>query len=497
MTESPGGLRVLGRNAVIYGIGNVLARGVSFFLLPIYTRHLTPADYGLLAMLDLTVDIAAMLFSKGMASGMTRFYFKTSDEERRRTVVCSAFALETSLAVLATSVLWFGAPLIQPHVLGPLGSPAMLRLAAVNFLLGTLAVVPGLLLLVRQQAGAAVNVSMLRLAIQVAAGLTFVVGFQLGAIGLLWATFLANLVNGALLVAWLLRYTGFRVSREIIGDLWRFGVPNQMSWVGTFVLNFGDRFFLQRFHGAAVVGLYGIGYTFAFLLIQLGCSPFLNSWNPMRHQLARRPREERDVIYNDQTRWYVAVMLALATGIALFARPVIRVLTPLAYHSAANVVPLLMLAYLFEVWSQSSMFAIEVSEQTSAASRATWLAVVVALVLYVALIRPFGPVGAAMTAVVSLGVRAVGIHRAAQRLWPITYAYGPVLRMGACAVLAVLVPQIARPSSSWVDMAQSAALFVGFAGAVWLLGLTDADRGRARGTFAEGLLVVRRLRLSS
>src|SRR5262245_59638347 len=117
MTRSPGGLRAIGRNAIIYGFGNVMARGVGFFLLPVYTRYLTPADYGLLALLDLTVDIAAMLFSKGLVSGVTRFYFKTSDEGERKTIVCSAWVLEISLATGATFVLWAVAPLIQRYFL--------------------------------------------------------------------------------------------------------------------------------------------------------------------------------------------------------------------------------------------------------------------------------------------------------------------------------------------------------------------------------------------
>ena len=66
-----------------------------------------------------------------------------------------------TMATVAASVLWLSAPLIYQRFLAPVGSPGLVRLAAVNFLLGTLAIVPGLLLLVRQQAGRAVSLGQL------------------------------------------------------------------------------------------------------------------------------------------------------------------------------------------------------------------------------------------------------------------------------------------------------------------------------------------------
>ena len=54
-------MKRLGRNTLVYGIATVLSRLVSFVMLPIYTRYLTPADYGLLAILDLSLEIAVLL----------------------------------------------------------------------------------------------------------------------------------------------------------------------------------------------------------------------------------------------------------------------------------------------------------------------------------------------------------------------------------------------------------------------------------------------------
>ena len=42
--------RRLGRDAALYSIGVLLGRAVSFIMLPVYTRYLSPADYARLSM---------------------------------------------------------------------------------------------------------------------------------------------------------------------------------------------------------------------------------------------------------------------------------------------------------------------------------------------------------------------------------------------------------------------------------------------------------------
>ena len=39
-------LKQLGGDALVYGFGGAIAKGLSFLLLPIYTRIFTPAEYG-------------------------------------------------------------------------------------------------------------------------------------------------------------------------------------------------------------------------------------------------------------------------------------------------------------------------------------------------------------------------------------------------------------------------------------------------------------------
>ncbi|RME28056.1 MAG: lipopolysaccharide biosynthesis protein, partial [Candidatus Zixiibacteriota bacterium] len=62
------------KQSSVYMAGQLLSRLISFIMLPIYTRFLTPADYGILELLSMTVDIVAMLAGAGISAALLRFY---------------------------------------------------------------------------------------------------------------------------------------------------------------------------------------------------------------------------------------------------------------------------------------------------------------------------------------------------------------------------------------------------------------------------------------
>ena len=238
---------------------------------------------------------------------------------------------------------------------------------------------------------------------------------------MLFSTLITYLLLGGSLAVWLLRQTGIHFDFGVVRELRRFGVPYQLTWAGSFLLTFGDRFFLQAGWGVAAVGLYGMAYQFGFLLSQLGATPFLSAWNPHRHQLVLLPPAERDRRYDQGFFYFNLLLITVAMGIAVFIRPVIKVMTTADFHTAAYLVPIILLAYVAEAWAEVFRFAFDVTEHTRCSTYATWIVVAVVLVLYMVLIPRYGAYGAAVATVLGFSLRALLVYLWAQHLWPIHY----------------------------------------------------------------------------
>lgn len=468
----------LGRNTALYTLAGLITRGVSFLLLPVYTRFLTTADYGVMQLLDITVDIAAILFVAGMTAGMQRYYFAAKSDAERNAVVSTTFALEFGLGALAAAALFATAPLASLIGLTEPGHVFLVRIAACNFLLGVLSSVPLLLLQSQKRAGAFLAATLAKLAMQVTLNLVFLVWFQMGVLGILYAGFIANLVMGAVLCVWLVRSVGFHVHTEVLRQLRAFGVPYQISTAGSFILVFGDRFFLGASRTIGEVGLYGLAYQFGFLLSSLVEGPFIRAWNPMRFQQLELSRAERDSAYNHGLSILAVTLVFTATAIVLFTPPVIQFVTTPEFHPAAKLVPIIVAAYVTQSYTQVVAFGIDVSARTKWYTYATWTSVVVILVLYTVLIPRFGGFGAAWATLAAFLVRFGMTYRFAHAVWPISYRWGRVLRATGVGIGCEVARVMISPSGVGAGLAWGVALLIACALGLWSVALDSDERAQ-------------------
>jgi len=86
----------------IYMFGDVLRYSVSLVMLPIYTRYLTPEDYGVVELLSMLIDFSAILFGARVGQSVFRFYCTADNQTDKNTVISSALFLDVILAQLSS-----------------------------------------------------------------------------------------------------------------------------------------------------------------------------------------------------------------------------------------------------------------------------------------------------------------------------------------------------------------------------------------------------------
>src|SRR5688500_15807481 len=83
--EAPAGkgMTGVGRQTLIYGLGLILGKGVGLLMLPVYTRFLTPADYGVLELVEMTLELISIAAGAQLALGIFRYYHKAQTEQEK------------------------------------------------------------------------------------------------------------------------------------------------------------------------------------------------------------------------------------------------------------------------------------------------------------------------------------------------------------------------------------------------------------------------------
>src|SRR5918996_1792367 len=384
------------RHSAIYGLGSIVARVLAVLLLPLYTRYLTPSDYGLIETLVALSAVLTALVAQAMKSAFFRFYFDSAAPERRLLVVRTAFWY---VLAASTAVLVAGVALAQPiswllfHTRSHDGLviAAFVGLwAAMNYEQMTS------LFRVEQRSTAYVAATLTNVALTIAATVLLVVVFDKGPLGVLVGNLTGTLLVYFALLAYNRGALGLQFDRSLYRAMNRFGLPLVPSAVALWLTNFSDRFFLVKLADAHEVGLYSIGVRVASAIVLL-LTAFRMAWPAFAYSI-EDDREARRT-YSFVLTYVVCVCCWLALALGLLAPWILRLITTEPFYAAENVVAPL----AFGVAAFGAFVVVQIGTGRARRTATNWVVTGVAALFNVALnlilIPPYGRMGAAVAMV--------------------------------------------------------------------------------------------------
>ncbi len=418
------------RDSAIYAVPAAVSTGTSFVTFPLYAHHFLPGAYGILDLLSFASTLLVLTVALEIYQGVGRYVTGEKDFAVVRAYVSTALWWTMACYLLfGAFVLAFARP-ISSVMLGGSAPVSLLRIA----LLWT--AVQGVLTLLQAQLRwqlrpkAFAIASGINALVTAGSGLAFVFVAHLGVAGVLWGQ-LAGSAAALMFVGVQLRATvQLSFDRARWRQMVRFSAPLVISNTGVFLNLYADRFVIQHMRSLGDVGRYGVASRVAMLTMLL-LMGFQGAAVPLflsRKEDPSTPGEIARIF-----RLFCALALAMGLGLSILAQPLLRVLAAAPYQSAAAVVPFLVVSTLF---ANMYMFApgLVIAERTGVMARLTVVAGICNLALAVALVPPFGILGAGVaTAVTSVGW-FVALMRASQLCYRVPHHFSQLITAAAVAV---------------------------------------------------------------
>src|SRR5436189_148542 len=96
-------LKRLGASLAAYQVADVVSKFMAVALLPVYTRYIDPAGYGVVELLANGVIFVSIVIRFGIVESFLRFYFDDEDQDRRDALArrATGFLLVASSAAAA------------------------------------------------------------------------------------------------------------------------------------------------------------------------------------------------------------------------------------------------------------------------------------------------------------------------------------------------------------------------------------------------------------
>jgi len=432
---------------VIYGIGSMLRGLASFILLPLYTTYLTTADYGLVELLNIVLDLAVLLLGSRVAVGIFKFYSDAPDAYEKSKVIGSALFLLLIANLLAISILFVSAEALTGVLDAPEGFDFALRIFSLSLIFAAFNEIYFAYLRVEDLPVHYVGMNFFKLLLQVALNIFFIVYMEMGYWGIILGAVLSNLVITIVFSLWLLPRIGFRIGRKHCTNLISFSLPIIISSVGMYYITFGDRYFIKYYHTIETVGVYALAYKFGFILFALVWAPFSTYWSAQSFDYAKQPGAEK--LFGNVFFFANVILITAATGMIVLTPDFIHLVAQPGYWGAIDVVPWIVSAYVLQCWTEYIRFGILQSGKTYYLAYATYATVFLITVLYLYWIPSEGGVGAAKATLVAFIVRFAIIYYFSQRLFPIAIPWRRLFYLIMYFIFLSLWIEVIIPAGNW------------------------------------------------
>jgi O-antigen/teichoic acid export membrane protein len=443
-------LSFLAKHSVIYGIGNMLSRIVAFVMLPIYTRHLTPFDYGVLEIIDTTTSMIGLVAGLGAANALTRFYYDFESVQDRNKVVGTTYALAiltlaVAICLLLPSAGWFARVLFDSDRFAHYFAVAFVTLA-----IGLLIDIGQTYLRVRERSILFVGISTANLLLSVCLNIYFVVFRELGVLGILYASLIAKVAIGVPLTIAVIWRVGLRFDRRLAAGMYRYSMPLIPSELAGVAIGYSDRYLINHYLSTADAGIYGLAQKLGTVLHLLITSPFLLSYMPRRFELGKRA--DAPLTFATIFDYHMLVLITGSVALALFGKEILVLMTTPPFYAASTLIPWIAAAMVVLAAKYHFEFGIMYSKQTRYQMYINLASAALHLLLNVVLIRVMGLWGALVASLVAFSVRSALCLRISSRLYHIPYDFGRTGRLLLLAV-AITAAGVALEGGNWRDIA--------------------------------------------
>jgi O-antigen/teichoic acid export membrane protein len=414
-------------NSLIYSGLQILQGGIGFLLLPVYTRFLTPDDYGIVSVVSAVAAFLGIFYLMGLNGSVYRYYFdfKDNPEELRRFWGTIVTFLLLSSSVFTLMLMVFGPFVLRPFIGNVKYYPYML-FGIIGAALLPIFTIYQFLQQARHNAREYGVLKLSNFVVLSFLTIFLIVVFRLKAMGPILA---ATLTSGLFFAFTLWKMRGrtvFGIEGRYLKKSLSYGLPIVPHTLTGWVTGFLDRLLVNNFVSTAAVGIYNIGCLFGGIQGFVNCA-VNQAYTPWFFEEMRKGDTGK------VKKFFILAMtlyITLALWITLFAKEALWVMAKGDFRESWKVVGLLTFGNLFGGYYYFFANQLFFSEKgTRLVPVATASTALFGFLLNLILIQKYGMTGAAITMLATNVATVLFVGWLARRIQPVNWDHGLIFKL--------------------------------------------------------------------
>jgi len=372
----------------------VAVQALMVLSLPVFTKLLTPADFGVYEVFNNTVRVFAIVFSLNLFSGYYRFYFEKDISNK----ALMQYLLRISFFsfLIGTFVFWY----FYSTILNAINLPIKLAFWLIISIFSNIVISFFTNYNNAQQKSKRAGIwQFIIQVLRVVGSLLFVIYFSKNYEGrIIGENSMLFLITIVIAIVYFRKYFGWSEKLPNKNEIIRYSLNLIPIGLSGFALGYLDTIMINKYNGSTDAGLYSYAYKITTIYSGITAS-FLTANRPKLYELMNDNKND-DVII--QMRSMFKVIIALACFFIFFAKDAGQLLAlNVEFHYGLYLLPVLILSYILNDLNDLYSFYISYAKKINYFYLSFFIAAIINFLLNLYFIPKYGYTVAAYTTLIS------------------------------------------------------------------------------------------------
>ncbi len=406
------------KSSFVFTASNAINSSIPFLLIPVLTRFLNPAEYGIISIFQVASTLLISFVGLNTHNAAIVQYYKKDEIDFPNFVYNTLIILLFSFVAIMGLFFLFSSPLSRLIEFPENWLPLIVVFAASQFLFQLL-----LGLWIAEEKPILYGIFQIsQTALNLLLSLILVIPFEMGWRGRILGQVIIFALYAFITVYILYRkkYITTGYNKVYLRKALRFGIPLIPHTFGGAALMLADRFIISHVKGIGDVGIYMVGFQFA-QIIMLFQDSVNNAFAPWIYKNLKKNSHDDNIKLVKVTYWYFASILIIAIGYSLFIPSFYRIFVGEEFAAGVQFIFWISIGFAFNGMYKMVVNYIFYAEKTYVLASITTFCAVCNVSLTFILVKMFGTIGAAYSLCISYFISFILTWFFSNRVYPMPW----------------------------------------------------------------------------
>ena len=432
------------KDSVVYGLTRYLSVIAAIFLTPVYTRIIPRYDYGIMDIFNTWISFCVLLIPLGLLEAMPRLYAEAREDGRQfRRIIGNQNSLLIFSVLIFLFISYVARTAFESRILlsGDFGSIYSISMALIPLQVFVSQQMNFLRLDLRRRAYT--TVSVLQFAILTILGFVLVYYYRMSILGFFWASLVATSLAALYSLMLNRRFLLLSLDPGELKVMVRYSLPLLYVVLFFSMSDIIDRYILNVYMDTRSVGLYSVAVRIASIPLFF-TSAFATAWFPRIFSLTEIGEQKEAIKISHAAA--LVFFGSILTSVILFRKELILFFAP-DYMDSFNVLVLLAISNTVNGLGPLYAFGIHLRKKSGDFVKAALLSIPVNIVLSIALVRNFGPLGVAFGTMAGTILWTFLRYHYGRKYIDVSFSFRPALYVIISVIAATLISHFLLPNA--------------------------------------------------